>query len=141
MIDNIVPGISTVITGAMLRFIRSTISRKTSGEKVFIDRLKAIHGPWNIPAVSAERRMLMSSQVFIANPRFHDTPPTGAVFPQIRLPCKCRRRRCTGSHYRWGTLYESFDASGVRFHERPAAPGTVVCRVCRVGAHVPGRGV
>ena len=75
MIDNMVPGINTVITGAMLRFIRSTISRKTSGEKVFIDRLSAIHGPWNIPAVRAERTMLISCHVFVVSPGFHDTRP------------------------------------------------------------------
>jgi hypothetical protein len=45
MIDNTVAGIKTVITGAMLRFIRSTIARKTSGVKVLMDLLKAIHGP------------------------------------------------------------------------------------------------
>src|ERR1700723_3614000 len=67
MIDNMVPGIRTVITGAMLPFIRSTISRKTSGAKVFIDRVRAIHGPWNIPAVRAERTMLISSHVFIVS--------------------------------------------------------------------------
>ena len=67
MIDNKVAGISTVITGAMLRFIRSTIARKTSGVKVFIDLLKATHGPWNIPATKAERTMLINCQVFIAN--------------------------------------------------------------------------
>src|SRR5580692_10442113 len=69
MIDNMVPGISTVITGAMLRFIRSTISRKTSGAKVFSDRLNAIHGPWNIPVVRAEKTMLINCHVFIV--RFH----------------------------------------------------------------------
>jgi hypothetical protein len=73
MIDNMVPGINTVITGSMLRFIRSTISRKTSGEKVFIDRLNAIHGPWNIPVVRAERTMLISCHVFILGPGFYDT--------------------------------------------------------------------
>ena len=80
-----VPGISTVITGAMLRFIRSTISRKTSGAKVFIDRLKAIHGPWNIPAVRAERTMLISSHVFIVSPHFHILRRhETAIFPQMR---------------------------------------------------------
>ena len=71
MIDNMVPGISTVITGAMLRFIRSTISRKTSGAKVFSDRLNAIHGPLNIPAVRAEKTMLINCHVFIVS--FHFT--------------------------------------------------------------------
>src|ERR1700744_765768 len=70
MIHNMVPGISTVITGAMLRFIRSTISRKNSGVKLFIDRLKAIHGPWNIPTVRAESTMLISCHVFIVGSRF-----------------------------------------------------------------------
>ena len=73
MIDNIVPGISTVITGSILRFIRSTIARKTSGENIFIDRLNAIHGPWNMPAVRAERTMLISSHAFIVSPGFHNT--------------------------------------------------------------------
>jgi hypothetical protein len=45
MIDKSAAGIRTVITGAILQFIRSTIARKTSGPKVLIDRLKAIHGP------------------------------------------------------------------------------------------------
>src|ERR1700759_4471705 len=70
MSDNMVPGINTVITGAIFRFIRSTISRKNSGVNVFIDRLNAIHGPWNIPTVRAEKTMLMSSHVFIVSPRF-----------------------------------------------------------------------
>ena len=67
MIDRRVAGMRTVITGAMLRFIRSTIARKTSGVKVLMDLLKATHGPWNIPATKAERTMLISCQVFIAN--------------------------------------------------------------------------
>ena len=36
MIDKSEAGIRTVITGAMLRFIRSTIARKTSGAKVLM---------------------------------------------------------------------------------------------------------
>jgi hypothetical protein len=65
MIDNAAAGIRTVITGAMLRFMRSTIARKTSGVKVFRDLLKAIHGPENIPATKAERTMLINSHIFI----------------------------------------------------------------------------
>jgi|HubBroStandDraft_4_1064222.scaffolds.fasta_scaffold440262_2 hypothetical protein len=67
MIDKRVAGMRTVITGAMLRFIRSTIARKTSGVKVRMDLLSAIHGPWNIPATKAERTMLISCHVFIVN--------------------------------------------------------------------------
>ena len=33
--------------------------QKDSGVKVFIDLLKAIHGPWNIPATNADRTMLI----------------------------------------------------------------------------------
>ena len=67
MIDSAAAGIRTVMTGAMLRFMRSTIARKTSGVKVCMDLLKAIHGPENIPATKAERTMLISSQIFIVN--------------------------------------------------------------------------
>jgi len=70
MIDKSAAGNRIVITGAMLRFIRSTIARKTSGVNVYMDRLIAAHGPWNIPATKAEETMLISCQVFIANAPF-----------------------------------------------------------------------
>src|SRR6266566_1292602 len=63
-IDNRAAGIRMVMTGAIFRFIRSTIARKTSGSKVAMDLLKASHGPQNSPETKAERTMLMSSHIF-----------------------------------------------------------------------------
>src|ERR1700747_1821184 len=83
MSDNMVPGINTVITGAIFRFIRSTISRKNSGVNVFIDRLNAIHGPWNIPAVRAEKTMLTSSHVFIVSPQFSSRGFAAPILDEI----------------------------------------------------------
>jgi hypothetical protein len=37
---------------------------KISGVKAPIDRVRAIHGPKNIPATDADRNMLTTSQIF-----------------------------------------------------------------------------
>jgi hypothetical protein len=39
--------------------------QESSGVKVFIDLLRATHGPWNIPATNAERMILINCHVFI----------------------------------------------------------------------------
>jgi hypothetical protein len=62
--DNRAAGIRTVMTGAIFRFIRCAIARKTSGSKVLIDLVKATHGPQNIPATRADRTMLTISHIF-----------------------------------------------------------------------------
>jgi hypothetical protein len=47
----------------MFRFIRLTIAIRTSGGKTPMVLVKATHGPKNIPATDAERKMLMTSQI------------------------------------------------------------------------------
>jgi hypothetical protein len=58
------------MTDSMFRFMRPTISRKTSGLNVRMDLVNASHGPQYIPPTKAESTMLMCSHTF----KFMDTP-------------------------------------------------------------------
>ena len=50
--------------GAIFLAKRCTTARKISGSKVFIDLVKASHGPQYIPETRASNRMLIISHVF-----------------------------------------------------------------------------